>query len=84
MGRGLDAPHLLLHGPALRRAARIRHAAGHARPGALTGLKSRDLASTSSASWASTFDALQPISLDFFLLNDPNLNGEAVVSRRRR
>jgi hypothetical protein len=41
-----------------------------------TGLKSRDLASTSSASCASTFDALQPISLDFFF---PNLNGEKLL-----
>ena len=41
-------------------------------------LKSLDLTSTSSASCASTFEALQPISLDFFfLLNEPSLNGDA-------
>ena len=44
---------------------------------AAAALKSRDFASISSASWASTLDALQPISVDFFLLNEPNLNGDA-------
>ena len=45
---------------------------------AAAALKSLDLTSTSSASWASTLDALQPISVDFFfLLNEPSLNGDA-------
>ena len=35
LGEGPRRIPLLLHGPALRRAARIRHATGHATPGAL-------------------------------------------------
>ena len=39
-------------------------------------MKSLDF-STSSASWASTFEALQPMVASFFLLKEPSLNGDA-------